>query len=88
MINVRIFERPSARVLIVAWREAGRCCYSEQRWERTNAFEAGICALSGETIAPGQAVFKPIGIPVPLNQMARIAESSLRNIVQPDDALA
>ncbi|WP_166618209.1 DUF3331 domain-containing protein [Paraburkholderia madseniana] len=88
MINVRIFERPSAHVLIIAWREAGRCCYSEQRWERTKASEAGVCALSGEAIAPGQPVFKPVGDPAPLNQKARIAESSVRDIVEPDDVLA
>jgi hypothetical protein len=87
-ISVRVFERPNADVLIVPWREAGRCCYSEQRWERTEASATDVCALTGDAIAPGQPVFRPIGNPAPLNQGARIAESSVRNVVETQGVLA
>jgi len=70
--KVRILERPSTEVLIVAWREAGGCCYCEQSWERTIASGAGVSALTGEPIAPGQAVFGPVGNPAPLNRKVRI----------------
>jgi hypothetical protein len=86
--SVRIFERPSLDTLIVSWREAGRCCYSEQRWERTTAAAPGVCALSGDAFAPGQIVFKPAGNPAALNDDARIAESSIRDVASIDGTTA
>lgn len=77
---VRIFERPSLDQLIVSWREAGRCCYSEQRWELAEASAAGTCALSSKTFAAGAKVFQPIGNPTPANCHARIAESSVNDL--------
>ena len=86
--NIRIFERPSPDTLIVAWREAGRCCYSDQRWERTEATAPGVCALSGIPFAPRQTVFRPVGEPAPLNEAARIAESSIAHVAGIDYAAA
>lgn len=74
---VRVLERPSADVLVVFWREPGRCCYGEQQWQRHRAPAAGICALDGRTFAAGEMVFRPVASPRPLNHGARIAESSV-----------
>ncbi|MDR8728255.1 hypothetical protein FEQ05_00852 [Burkholderia pseudomultivorans] len=79
--TVRVFERPNADSLIVAWREAGRCCYSEQRWVRAQASAAGVCALSGNAFVAGQMVFKPLHInPAPVNHDACIAECSVPHL--------
>ena len=74
---VRVLERPSDDVLVVSWREPGRCCYSEQHWQRHRTPAAGICALDGRAFAVGEMVFRPIASPRPLNHGARIAESSV-----------
>lgn len=74
---VRILERPSPDVLIVSWREAGRRCYSEQRWQRMEIFVGGTCALSGETFSRGERVFRPVGHPPPANRNARISERAV-----------
>ena len=79
--TVRVFERPNVDSLIVAWREAVRCCYSEQRWVRAQASAAGICALSGNAFVAGQMVFKPLHInPAPVNHDACIAECSVPHL--------
>jgi hypothetical protein len=70
----RVFERQGPDVIVVSWREPGRCCYAEQRWERVRATESGVCALSGEPFTAGVLVFRPLGSPKPLNAVARIAD--------------
>jgi SET domain/Domain of unknown function (DUF3331) len=71
---VRVFERQGPDTIVVSWREPGRCCYTEQRWEKGRATKSGVCALSGEPFAAGALVFRPVGVPKPLNAEARIAE--------------
>lgn len=82
---IRIFERPTPDALIVSWRETGRCCYSEQRWELMEAPAAGICALSGKGFPSGERVFRPVGSPAPTNDDARIAESSVTDLAESID---
>jgi hypothetical protein len=74
---VRVLERPSADVLVLSSREPGRCCYSEQHWQRHRAPAAGICALDGRAFAVGEMVFRPVASPRSMNHGARIAESSV-----------
>jgi hypothetical protein len=81
-VNVRIFERPAPDALILSWREPGRCCYSEQRWELMDASAAGKCALSGKTFKTGERVFGPVSSPALTNQNARIAESSVNDLAE------
>jgi hypothetical protein len=84
-ITIRIFERQGPNALIVSWRESGRCCYSEQRWELTDASAAGTCALSGEPFSRGERVFRPVGDPTPANRDARIAERAVDEIAESVD---
>ncbi|HHL4079097.1 DUF3331 domain-containing protein [Burkholderia sola] len=53
--------------LLVRWVESGRCHYGEQRWRLRVALQPGRCALSGQTIEPGEPVFRPVRRPVPAN---------------------
>ncbi|KVL21262.1 DUF3331 domain-containing protein [Burkholderia sp. MSMB1826] len=53
--------------LLVRWVESGRCHYGEQRWRLRVALQPGRCALSGQPIAPGEPVFRPVRRPVPAN---------------------
>lgn len=85
---IRIFERPGPDSLVISWREAGRCCYSEQRWELTKASEAGTCALSGRAYSSGDRVFRPVGYPAPTNQHARIARKSIDEVASTIDSTA
>jgi hypothetical protein len=64
------------------------CCYSDQRWERIEATAPGVCALSGIPFAPRQTVFRPVGESAPLNEAARIAESSIAHVAGIDYAAA
>jgi hypothetical protein len=66
MINIKILEKISDRQLLLAWREAGRCNYTEQRWALRKARNATTCAMSGLTIRRGEPVYAPVGHP--LNQ--------------------
>lgn len=53
--------------LLVRWSESGRCHYGEQRWRLRVALRAGRCAISGQTIEPGEPVYRPVRRPVPVN---------------------
>ena len=53
--------------LLVRWSESGRCHYGEQRWRLRVALQAGRCAISGQAIAPGEPVYRPVRRPVPVN---------------------
>jgi Domain of unknown function (DUF3331) len=70
---IRILERSGPTSALVAWSDATSCCYGEQLWRRRIARKAGVCALSGETIATGIAVYRPRRVqPVPRNIEAMI----------------
>jgi hypothetical protein len=66
----------SPELLLVRWVEPGRAHYGEQRWRPTRALRSGICALSGQKIVCGDAVFKPGGRPAPGNSHAMILVSA------------
>jgi hypothetical protein len=56
---VRVLERNRQTSATVAWSDATSCCYGEQSWRRCVAKRAGVCALSGQAIATGDAVYRP-----------------------------
>ncbi|RQR64500.1 DUF3331 domain-containing protein [Burkholderia sp. Bp9002] len=53
--------------LLIRWVESGRCHYGEQRWRLRAAARPGRCAISGQPIAPGEPVFRPVLRPAPVN---------------------
>ncbi|VWC05137.1 ribosomal protein S14 [Burkholderia aenigmatica] len=64
--------------LLVRWVESGRCHYGEQRWRLRIALQPGRCAISGQSIEPGEPVFRPVRRPVPANGDEMICPASVR----------
>nr|WP_240975840.1 DUF3331 domain-containing protein [Paraburkholderia aromaticivorans] len=56
---IRVLERNGQTSATIAWSDATSCCYGEQLWRRCIARKSGVCALSGQTIARGDAVYRP-----------------------------
>lgn len=78
---VRILGRNKQTSATVAWSDATSCCYGEQLWRRCIAKKAGVCALSGQTIATGDAVYRPrLAQPVPRNIEAMILATIMEAI--------
>jgi hypothetical protein len=73
---IQVLERQSRTVATVAWSDSTACRYGEQFWRRCIARKAGICALSGQAIAKGDAVYSPrVMRRAPLNIDAMILAS-------------
>ncbi|MGF6755726.1 DUF3331 domain-containing protein [Paraburkholderia sp. GAS42] len=62
---IRVLERDGQNWATVAWSDATSCCYGEQLWRRCIARKAGVCALSGQAIARGNAVYRPRRVRLP-----------------------
>jgi hypothetical protein len=78
---IRVLERNGPTSATVAWSDATSCCYGEQLWRRCIARKAGVCALSGETITTGNAVYRPRRVqPVPQNIEAMILATVIEAI--------
>jgi hypothetical protein len=56
---IRLLERDSPTSATVAWSDSTSCFYGAQLWWRGTAKKAGVCSLSGQTIARGDAVYRP-----------------------------
>lgn len=69
---VRVIDRPSPTIAIVAWSDPTLCCYGDQTWQAGVARRAGICAASGKPIRRGTEVYKPRCKPMPANAYAMI----------------
>lgn len=52
-------ERLSPISLLVSWSDSTQCCYRDQTWDAVSARKNGYCALTGNVIRRGDAVFKP-----------------------------
>ncbi|SAK53309.1 hypothetical protein AWB79_02006 [Caballeronia hypogeia] len=76
-IAVKLIDRPSATTATIEWRDPTRCCYGDQVWRAMRARTAGICAMSGRAIRPGDAVYGPNSRPIPRNLGAMILASVL-----------
>ncbi|EUC12373.1 DUF3331 domain-containing protein [Paraburkholderia hospita] len=82
---IKVLERHGQTVATVAWADSTACCYGEQLWRRCVARRDGICALSGQVIAKGDAVYCPRLVqPVPRNIQAMILASALEAIPSAD----
>jgi hypothetical protein len=70
---IRILERNKHVSATVAWSDPTSCCYGAQLWRRSIAKKAGVCALSRQVIATGDAVYRPRLVqPAPRNIEAMI----------------
>lgn len=52
-------ERQTDSSVLVSWSDPTRCRYDEQRWISARSRALGRCALTGMTIRPGDAIYKP-----------------------------
>ncbi|MBB5469750.1 hypothetical protein OKW30_005607 [Paraburkholderia sp. Clong3] len=69
---VTLIDRPTSSTATIAWRDATRGCFGDQAWRMARARMPGFCAMSGQAINPGDAVYKPISRPTPINAEAMI----------------
>jgi hypothetical protein len=76
-VTVKLIERPSTTTATIEWRDSTRCCYGDQVWRAMRARTAGVCAMSGREIRPGDHVYGPDPRPVPSNAGAMILASVL-----------
>jgi hypothetical protein len=56
---VDVIERPTSTTATIYWRDATCGCYGHQTWRTSRARAAGVCAMSGKRIAPGDFVYRP-----------------------------
>jgi Domain of unknown function (DUF3331) len=78
---IRLLERTSPTSATVAWSDSTSCCYGAQLWRRCIAKRAGVCSLSGQTIAKGNAVYRPRRVqPIPRNIEAMILAAVLETV--------
>ncbi|SAK83314.1 hypothetical protein AWB80_05468 [Caballeronia pedi] len=76
-VAVKLIERPSTTTATIEWRDSTRCCYGDQVWRAMRARTAGVCAMSGAAIRPGDQVYGPNPRPVPRNAGSMILASVL-----------
>jgi hypothetical protein len=78
---IRVLERHGLDVATVSWSDATAGCYGEQFWRRGVARKSGVCAMSGRTIAKGDAIYRPRRVqPLPRNIEAMILASVMETI--------
>lgn len=57
--SVKILERLTPRTINVMWSDPQSGHYGSQIWRMATAKRAGVCIVSGVTIARGALIFKP-----------------------------
>ncbi|MFM0726898.1 DUF3331 domain-containing protein [Paraburkholderia strydomiana] len=78
---IRVLERNGQTSATLAWSDPTSCCYGEQLWGRRIAKKAGVCALSGQAIKTGDAVYRPRRLkPAPRNGEAMILAAVMQAI--------
>lgn len=77
--SVTLIDRPTPSTATIAWRDSTRGCFGDQIWRMARARMEGFCAMSGQAIHPGDAVYKPNPRPTPVNGDAMILASVLRD---------
>lgn len=78
---VNVLDRLSERTVAVSWRDSTSCHYNDQIWRVGIAREPGRCAMTGEWIQPGEAIYRPIPtLPAPVNAQAMILASALARV--------
>jgi hypothetical protein len=78
---IQVLERKGQTSATVAWSDSTSCCYGEQIWRRCIAKKGGVCVLSGQLIAKGDAVYRPRCLkPAPRNFEAMILATVIQDI--------
>jgi Domain of unknown function (DUF3331) len=78
---IRVLERHTPTSATITWSDATSCRYGDQLWRRCIAKKAGVCALTGQAIARGDAVYCPrLARPVPRNIKAMILAMVIESI--------
>jgi len=84
---IKVLERHGRAAATIEWRDSTACCYGEQIWRRGTARRRSVCALSGQLIMSGDAVYRPRLVqPPPRNIEAMILASVMESI--PCDGVA
>ncbi|MFL9962999.1 DUF3331 domain-containing protein [Paraburkholderia sediminicola] len=79
--SIRVLECNGQTSATIAWSDPTSCCYGAQIWRRCIAKKAGVCALSGQRIATGDAVYRPRRLkPAPRNIEAMILATVMQAI--------
>ncbi|WP_250504239.1 DUF3331 domain-containing protein [Caballeronia sp. AZ7_KS35] len=58
-VSLALLERISPRTVTVSWSDPQGCKYGEQLWRVASAKRAGLCVLTGQLIAKGEAIYRP-----------------------------
>jgi hypothetical protein len=81
--QIRVIDRPTPSTATVAWRDPTHCSYGDQVWHACRARDAGVCALSGQSIKRGDSIYTPRPCrPAPLNAGAMILGTVLNNAIE------
>ncbi|WP_250475330.1 DUF3331 domain-containing protein [Caballeronia sp. GAFFF1] len=80
-LNVRLIERLDSTTVVVSWQDATRCHYGDQTWKMSRARCHGVCAMSGQPIAPRDYVYRPSRRTAVCNSHAMILASVLESEV-------
>ncbi|MFM0342402.1 DUF3331 domain-containing protein [Paraburkholderia fungorum] len=59
--KITAIERQDDTSVLISWCDPTMCHYVDQVWSRVTARSSGYCALTGQRIQSGDAVFKPRG---------------------------
>jgi len=79
-VVVNLIDRQSSSTVTISWRDPTRGCYGDQVWCASRARIAGICAMSGHPIYPGDQVYRPrASRRAPQNATAMILTSVLEH---------
>lgn len=77
-VAISLLDRNSTRTATVSWSDAQGCKYGEQLWRLATAKRSGICALSQQPIAAGDAIYRPTKMnPPPANAAAMMLASAI-----------
>ncbi|MCX4145030.1 DUF3331 domain-containing protein [Paraburkholderia madseniana] len=74
--------RPSSRTVTVNWCSVSCGHYGDQIWRHAIALRNGFCAMSGDEIRRGDAIYKPFpGRATPVNADAMILAAHIERVV-------
>jgi Domain of unknown function (DUF3331) len=81
-LKLTVLEYLANSLVVISWHDPTLCNYEEQVWSPALSRCSGRCALSGQRIVRGDAVYKPRtrGRVAPLNGDAMILSTELKKV--------
>jgi hypothetical protein len=77
-VSFVLLDRISPRTATVSWSDPQGCKYGEQVWRLAAAKRSGICVLTGQPVARGEAIYRPSRTnPPPMNANAMMLAAAL-----------